>query len=201
MAKKRSKKQTVKKYASTRERDFVSSRFPTILIAIGLVLLGLWGLHRFLYNRSLSLSDALVASYKAQRSQVAYPVHISIGDKINIPIVEETVVDGVLQVSPDKANHLLASAFPGENGNDIIYGHNLNTIFGYLVDARVGDPVAVITSDGVLHRYKISQIHIVDPSQTTLLAPTTSEVLTLYTCTGLLDSLRLVARAEPVPAK
>lgn len=187
-----------KKITYAHQRDLPASRFPMILIVLGLLLIALWGLHRFLYNRSLSLSDALIASYKAARTQVAYPVHITVGTKINIPIVEETVVDGSLQVSPTRANHLLASALPGENGNVIIYGHNLNTIFGYLVDAQVGDPVTVITDDGVLHTYKISEINIVDPSQTSLLAPTTSEVLTLYTCTGLLDSLRFVARAIPV---
>lgn len=180
------------------KRKQATSNFPTILIAIGVILIGLWGLHRFLYNRSLSLSDALVASYKATRSEKAFPTHIAIGNKISLPVTEETMVGGKLQISPTKASHLLASALPGEPGNVIIYGHNLNTVFGYLVDARVGDLVSIYTDDGKLHRYKISEIRIVDPSQTALLAPTTHEVLTLYTCTGLLDSLRFVARAEPI---
>ena len=171
---------------------------PTVLIALGLILIGLWGLHRFLYNRSLGLSNALVASYKAQRSQEAFPIHIAIGNKISLHVTEETMVGGSLQVSPTDANHLLASALPGEPGSVIVYGHNLNSVFGYLVDAQVGDQVRMYTDDGKLHLYKISGIYIVDPSQTELLAPTTHEVLTLYTCTGLLDSLRFVARAEPV---
>ena len=175
------------------------TRFPIILIAFGIVLISIWGLHRYLYARSLSLSDALVASYKKKRSDlVAFPIHISVGDKIRIRVVEATKVNGALVVSPTSANHLLASALPGEAGNIIIYGHNVNAIFGYLVDARIGDPVGIYTNDGKLHKYKITDIHIVDPSQTALLAPTTTEVLTLYTCTGLLDSLRFVARAEPI---
>lgn len=175
-----------------------STPFYLILITLGLVLMGLWGLHKFLYNRSLGLSNALVASYKSTRSQLAFPIHIAIGNKISIPVTEETVVAGSLQVSPTDASHLLASALPGEAGNVIIYGHNLNSIFGYLVDAQIGNTVRIYTDDGKLHQYKISEIQIVDPSQTALLAPTTSEVLTLYTCTGLLDSLRFVARAQPI---
>lgn len=181
-----------------RKKLKMSPQLPLILITIGILLVGIWGLHRYLYTRSLSLSDALVASYKARRTDLAFPIHISVGDKINIRVVEATKVNGMLAVSPTAANHLLASALPGEDGNIIIYGHNLNTIFGYLVDTRVGDRVIMFTNDGRSHRYTITEIHIVDPSQTGLLAPTTREVLTLYTCTGFLDSLRFVARAMPV---
>lgn len=184
--------------AKRKKKTKLSSRLPFFLITVGLVLISLWGTHRYLYARSLSLSDALVASYKANRTEVAFPIHITIGDKISIRVEEATKVNGALPVSPTAANHLLTSALPGEAGNSIIYGHNLNTVFGYLVDAKVGDPVGIRTNDGKLHKYKITEINIVDPSQTALLSPTTTEVLTLYTCTGLLDSLRFVARAEPV---
>lgn len=182
----------------SRRKKRAASKLPAVLIIVGLLLIGVWGLHRYLYARSLSLSDALVASYKTDHTLGAFPIHISVGDKIRIQVVEATKVNGTLAVSQAAANHLLESALPGENGNVIIYGHNLNTIFGYLVDAKVGDPVRIYTNDGKLHAYTITQIQIVDPSQTALLSPTTREVLTLYTCTGLLDSLRFVARAEPV---
>ena len=188
-----------------KDRTKPSPQFPTILITIGLVLVSLWGIHRYLYNRSLSLSDALLASYAKEPSQMPEPIHITIGPlsnepkaKINLQVVEAGKVEGALSVSPTFANHLHASAVPGEAGNTIIYGHNLNTVFGYLVDVHVGDPVAIYTNDGKLHQYKITEYETVDPSQTTLLAPTTTEVLTIYTCTGILDSLRFVARAEPV---
>lgn len=93
----------------------------------------------------------------------------------------------------------LQSALPGENGNIILYGHNLNTIFGYLMDTKIGAIVNIRMTDGSLHRYTVTETQVVAPSQTQLLAPTTHEVLTLYTCTGLLDSLRFVVRAIPAP--
>jgi LPXTG-site transpeptidase (sortase) family protein len=173
-------------------------RGGNVLIITGIILMALWGVHRFFYNRSLSLSDAILASYAQTHSEVAYPIHITIGEAIRLPVVESGKVNGVWAVSQTSANHVQASALPGEAGNIIIYGHNLNTIFGYLVDQRVGTVVDIRTNDGKLHKYKISDIHIVDPSQTDLLAPTTTEILTLYTCTGFLDSQRFVARATPV---
>lgn len=183
----------------------VISRFPIFLIILGLALIGAWGLHRFLYNRSLRLSDRLLASYSQESNQKAVPIHITISppagegrNTIQLQIVEAGKVEGAWTVSPSAANHVHGSAIPGEAGNTIIYGHNLNTVFGYLVDSRPGDSVRIYTNDGKLHQYKISEIHIVDPSQTALLSPATTEVLTLYTCTGLLDSLRFVARALPI---
>ncbi len=171
---------------------------PYVLVAIGLVMVGLWGVHQFFYNRSLSLSDALLAAYRPNTDQVAFPTHITVGNTIGLQVVEGGKMNGVWTVSRTAANHVITSARPGEEGNVIIYGHNLNTVFGYLVDARVGDPVSIRTSDGKLYRYKITKTQIVPPSQTELLSPTNIEVVTLYTCTGLLDSLRFVTRAVPV---
>jgi len=174
------------------------SPYATPLIIIGLILLSLWGVHRFFYNRSISLSDALIASYKATHTETATPVRITIGNRMNLRVVEAGKIEGTWSVSPTAANHVHNSALPGEAGNIIIYGHNLNSVFGYLVDVRVGDYVSIVTNNANLYTYRITETRVVDPSQTFLLAPTTHEVVTLYTCTGLFDSLRFVARAEPV---
>ncbi len=171
--------------------------FPTILIVIGGMMLMLWGTHRFLYNRSLELSQSLISTYAQKPASAAVPLRITVGERINVPIVEAGRVNGVWGISDTSANHVHQSAQPGQQGNIVIYGHNLNTIFGYLVDAKVGTLVKIYTTDGKAYQYKISDIHVVSPSQTDLLKPTEVETLTLYTCTGLLDSLRFVARAVP----
>lgn len=177
----------------------MAKRLPLILISFGLALLALWGLHRYFYTRSLSLSDAILAAYKAKRPETtSYPIHITIDGITNVPIVESGKEHGVWTVSTTRANHVIQSAVPGENGNIVIYGHNLNSIFGYLMNIHVGAIVRIRMSDGSLHTYSVTDTHYVVPSQTELLAPTTHEALTLYTCTGLLDSLRFVVRAEPV---
>lgn len=183
-----------------RKRKPAPSRLPLILIALGLILLSLWGVHRFFYVRSISLSDAILAAYKARRQNTAsYPIHIEIDGITSVPVVEAGRENGAWTVSATSANHVIQSALPGENGNIIIYGHNLNTIFGYLMNIQVGSIVNLRNSDGSLHIYTVTSTEYVNPNQTELLAPTTNEVLTLYTCTGLLDSLRFVVRAVPAP--
>jgi LPXTG-site transpeptidase (sortase) family protein len=184
--------------AKRRKKILPPSRLPIVLIAIGLSLLTLWGVHRYFYARSISLSDTILAAYKAQRPATAsYPIHIEIDGITNIPIVEAGRENGVWTVSPTSANHVIQSALPGENGNIILYGHNLNSIFGYLMAIKIGASINIRMTDGSLHRYTVTETQVVAPGQTQLLAPTTHEVLTLYTCTGLLDSLRFVVRAVP----
>lgn len=188
--------------AKRRKKIRPPSRLPFILIALGFILVSLWGLHRYFYARSISLSDTILAAYKAQRPATAsYPIHLEIDGITNVPIVESGKENGIWTVSPTSANHVIQSALPGENGNIILYGHNLNKIFGYLMDIKIGAIVNIRMTDGSLHRYTVTETRVVTPSQTELLSPTTHEVLTLYTCTGLLDSLRFVVRAEPIALK
>jgi LPXTG-site transpeptidase (sortase) family protein len=176
------------------------SPIPTVLITIGLILIGLWGVHRYFYSRSMSLSDTLLTTYIGLRPiTAAYPIHIKIDGITDIPIVESGRQNGVWTISQTNANHVIQSALPGEGGNIIIYGHNVNTIFGYLMNIKVGTIVTIRMTSGRIHRYQVIQTQIVSPNQTELLAPTVHEILTLYTCTGFMDSLRFVVRAVPTP--
>lgn len=186
------------KIHTSKKKEVHSSPLSTFLIILGSLILLVWGVHRFAYNRALSLSDALLASYKNENSVAALPIHIALGTHISLPIVEAGKVNGIWTVSPTSANHVHQSALPGEKGNIIIYGHNLNKIFGFLMDAKVGDIIKIRMTDGTLHQYSVTETLYVSPSQTDLLRPTKEETLTLYTCAGLLDSLRFIVRAKPL---
>ena len=171
--------------------------FPVFLIVMGILLISLWGLHKFTYNRAISLSEKLLSSYNKQKTETALPIHIGIGTRISLPVVEAGRENGVWAISQTSANHVRQSALPNEKGNIIIYGHNLNKIFGYLMDTKAGDIIRIRMTDGTLHKYKVESTQYVSPSQTALLAPTHEEILTVYTCAGLFDSLRFVVRAKP----
>ncbi len=182
-----------KKILQPKIRSYISE----ILIIGGVLLLLLWGFHRFAYNRAISLSDVLLASY-ANEGHTSQPIHIAIGKRISLPVVEAGKIDGNWTISKTSANHVRQSAQPGQKGNSIIYGHNTNKIFGFLLDVKVGDSIKIRMTDGTLYQYKATETHYVWPTQTELLAPTKEEILTLYTCAGLLDSLRFVVRAVPI---
>lgn len=187
-----------KREKSKRIRRTYESLLGTILIITGVVLLGFWGLHKYLLVRSLTLSVQHTLQFASQAPPVSYPSSIRIGNLINVPVAPAGYVNGTWLISEKAANHVTKSASPGEKGNIIIYAHNTPGLFGPLNRAAKGDMVTVTTKNGDEHRYRIIEITTVAPSNTTLLLPSPIELLTLYTCTGFLDSKRLVVRAQPV---
>jgi sortase (surface protein transpeptidase) len=170
-----------------------------VLIAFGMLLVSLWGIHRYFYDQAMTLSGAILAQYAKEPATQPLPIHITVGNSISLPVVESGKVDGTWAISQTGANHVSESAVPGTRGNTIIYAHNAGNLFGPLDKITVGAPIAVRTTDGELHRYTVASVSWVTPGHTELLLPTTIETLTLYTCAGILDSLRIVVRA--IPAK
>jgi len=118
--------------------------------------------------------------------------------KISLSVEESEINNGNWEVSRDGASHLNTSQVPGNDGNIVIYGHNKSNILGSLNSVKIGDEVVVTTRDNENHIYKVKSIEVVSPSRVDVINPTDKEVLTIYTCTGLLDSKRLVVKAEPV---
>lgn len=92
-------------------------------------------------------------------------------------------------------SYLSSSAAAGE-GNTVIYGHNWPRILGYLSKMRVGDSIKVTAQNGTELNYVVDDIRTVDPHTVSILDPSLEPKLTLYTCTGLFDSMRLVVSAK-----
>ncbi len=175
------------------------SWLPLFLIGAGCLLMALWGVHQYFYNQAISLSNTILVQYaKEPATRRPYPIHITIGNSINLPIVEAGEINGTWAVSQTSANHVRESAVPGQAGNIIIYAHNTPNLFGKLENVRVGDRIDIRATDGSLHSYKVASTEWVTTGHTELLTPTKTETLTLYTCAGLLDSLRNVVQAIPV---
>ncbi len=162
-------------------------------------MLSVWVVHKALYLRAITLSDTLLSSYSQEQQSTAAPVYIEIEDIISLPVVTAGYVGGAWMVSNTSANYVSASASPGANGNIIIYAHNKPRLFGPLQRLKGGEKVRIRTSDGAVYRYQVVFARDVSPSDTRLLTPTATEILTLYTCSGFFDSKRLVVRAVPLP--
>lgn len=118
--------------------------------------------------------------------------------KISLNVEESQIINGNWEVSRDGVSHLNTSDVPGNDGNIVIYGHNKSNILGSLNSVKIGDEVIITTRDNENHAYRVKSIEVVSPSRVDVINPTENEVLTIYTCTGLLDSKRLVVKAEPV---
>lgn len=115
---------------------------------------------------------------------------------IDLSVVEAKVVDGYWELSETTASHGVGSANPGEIGNTVIFAHAREGLFLPLRNIAESEAIYVMTKDR-WQRYKVATRKLVDPSHVEVIAPTNDEVLTLFTCSGFLDSKRLVVTAKP----
>lgn len=171
-----------------------------ILIFIGVTLISsflFWKGYGFYQKTVLSFNKA--PSLSAQAYEGVRPSKIIIDSaKIDIPITQSEIVNGVWEISDSGASFLKGSSAPGFGGNIVIYGHNRRAIFGRLKSVKKDDEVRVLNENGEMFKYKVTEILTVNPDQIEVVSPTNQEVLTIYTCTGFLDSKRLVVKANPL---
>lgn len=110
--------------------------------------------------------------------------------KINIDEAKVSAVD------TDLLKHLVnygGTAVPPENGNAVIFGHstlpqlyeegNYKTVFTNLYKLVVGDEI-IVTIGNVTYKYRIENINVVDPDNTSVLEQSFDDsYITLITCT------------------
>ena len=82
-----------------------------------------------------------------------------------------------------------SSSTPDKGGNTVLIGHRFTYttprgVFYFLDKLRVGDSIGV-TWDNQHYIYRVVNIAVVPPTQTSILDQTTEPTLTLYTCTPL----------------
>ena len=94
--------------------------------------------------------------------------------------------------------HHLNTADPGERGNMVLSAHNdiYGEIFRRLGELELGDEVTVYAGEQP-YRYIVTAKQIVEPTEVSVLAPTTKPVATLISCYPyMVDSHRIVVVAE-----
>lgn len=87
--------------------------------------------------------------------------------------------DGDLELKKG-IGHYAGSTLPGENGNVVLSAHR-DTVFRPLENIKVDDEVVIETDYGV-YKYKVSNIRVTNPDDSTVTMPTDFEKLTMYTC-------------------
>ncbi|GIK83733.1 MAG: hypothetical protein BroJett025_03550 [Patescibacteria group bacterium] len=165
--------------------------------------MALSGLHWYLRYQALSLDQDLLAQHQqtVQDNSGQVPTHIYIQWFVDTPISEQILDNNNWTISETEASYLKQSAKPGENGNIIIYGHNKREIMGNIRALKGNEVITITTENGDKHQYKIKLITEVEPNQVTYLLPTSQETLTLYTCSGFMDSKRFIVQATPLNIK
>ena len=184
-----------------------SKRFLSgLLFIVGLSLLT-FGLYRnkiqryrYSFNEIPAAAPTKAPQPEDPDPEVFYsPTRLVIKDlQIDLNIQESSIVDGVWQVADDEVSFLDRSAKPGEGGNIVLYGHNKWHVLGNLPDIRVGNVIEVYDDQGNTLEYEVEDTFVVSPDAVEVVEPTDHEVLTLYTCTGPLDSKRFIVKAKPI---
>jgi len=113
--------------------------------------------------------------------------------------VDAPVVGGVAWEDLKKGvGHLPGSANPGERGNMYLAAHNdiFGEIFRYLEKLELGDEFYVYSGD-TSYRYVVTSKRVTEPTDVSVMYPTTEPIATLQTCYPyLVDTHRLVVVGE-----
>jgi sortase A len=160
------------------------------LLVIGVVALSWYASAHVLTRReqaalSRELESARAAATEAPTHHAA-PATLAtralIG-RIEVPRIKLSAVarEGVdVRTLRGSIGHVPGTSLPGDAGNAAFAAHR-DTFFSPLKFIRTGDQIVVTTPDGV-HRYAVTGTHVVDPSDVSVLQPSTGRRLTLITC-------------------
>lgn len=144
---------------------------------------------------SFRLTDALKHT-KTQPKSDKKPLAILIPTaKIRLPIYAMDIHNGQWPDTKNGVSYLSSSPLPGDKGNSILYGHDWDSLLGRLWEVKPGDEITVLFPSGP-KKFTVQFKTTVTPDETHVLSQTADNRITIYTCTGFLDSKRLVVVAE-----
>lgn len=169
-----------------------------LCISIGVLLYILGGYNIWLISDKdrLSFSRYSYAQVTKEDKRQERPRRITISNlNIDLALIDSKIFDGKWETTDMGASYLASSPIPGETGNSIIYAHNWASLFGNLISILPGDEVKIEYADGTTKAFVVKYTSTVTPDTYSILAPTDDKRITMYTCTGFLDSHRFVAVA------
>lgn len=124
------------------------------------------------------------------------PVVLVIKDlNLELLIFESHIGKNGWEATSKGVSYLASSPVPGNPGNSILYGHNWKNLLGNITRLKPGQKIRIIYSDGTPKEFEIYYTQVVTPEDTQILTQSDDARITLYTCTGFLDSKRFVVTA------
>jgi len=146
------------------------------------------------YQENLNTGEG---SNQILESSLSSPKYLVIKDlDISLPVFSANPPkNGHWATTYEGVSFLNSSVIPGNRGNSIMYGHNWSSLLGKLKNAKPGMTVEVVFENGSNAKFNIQYIQVVPSNQSDILNDTDDVRLTIYTCTGILDSKRLVVTA------
>lgn len=148
-------------------------------------------------NQGISAKDNVSQFEFNPVSNKTLPIGLVIKDLgIRLNVFPSEVKSNNWESTTQGVSYLLNSNLPGETGNSIIYGHNWPSLLGDLVNIKKGQEIDIYMSDKTVKRFIVDNILVVTPEQSSVLNKTDDKRLTVYTCTGFLDTKRFVVSGK-----
>lgn len=144
---------------------------------------------------SFRIDTQLLGTVQADTVKQTLPIQLVIPDlRIDLPIIPARLENQTWQLT-NQGVSLLQSPLTNSTGL-IIYGHNWKSLLGNLHEVKLGQTVSLQYSDGNIHNYRVETIMTVSPTRLDVLDFAEQDTVLIYTCTGFLDSQRLVVIAR-----
>ena len=164
-----------------------------------LILQGLFDISKRLGFYKITTSIQTTETSVSKTNSSTLPKNISIPTiSLQLPVEPTLIKDSTWPTSQTGVSFLENSGKLGTVGNLIFYGHNWKNLLGSLHKVKVGENIVLHGQNGQDFHYSIAYIATVDANDVSILADSSDERITLYTCTGFLDQKRLVVVAKRV---
>lgn len=125
------------------------------------------------------------------------PVEIIIpAINLDLSIFPAKLQKGKWEATTKGVSWLSSSPIPGTEGNSILYGHNWPNLLGNIPKLKPGQVIKIKFIDGSTKNFVIDSTVSVSPKEVSILAPSQTSQITLYTCTGFLDNQRFIIKAK-----
>lgn len=146
-----------------------------------------------------NIDDLKTETFQSESAGSQKPVGIII-ERIGVwlPVYPATITNQSWDTTTKGVSFVTHSGIPGERGNAVFYGHNWPNLLARLPQVVPGDRIAVIFPDNSQKVFEVSTTQEVTPDDSSVLAESTDPILTLYTCSGFMDSKRFVVVAKPI---
>ena len=115
-----------------------------------------------------------------------------------LSVSDGSYVDNRWSISEGGVSFLTTSARPGTTGNSVFYGHNRKEILGGLSSLKIGEPIYIVMDNGEFVKYEVYETKEIKPEEVEILNQSADSRLTIYTCSGFLDTARFVVLAKNV---
>lgn len=169
------------------------------LLVMGIILLSNIFQPKKVESSSFESEPVKISGFSENASDESqFPQRILIPEiQTDLNVQSAKLVNGYWEVFNDKAGWGEGTGVPGKNGNQVIFAHARDGLFGNLKYSEIGMKIYVFSKEN-WYSYEITEIKEVTPDQTEVIEPSDNEMLTLYTCSGFADSKRLIVMAKRI---